>query len=246
MSRFLLGILFIVPGLLFADEVSIPMGEPCASGDCRDCRCEHCGCQAHCKKVCHAICEWKDVKETVYTCRCTEVCIPGRSEKECTKVDECNPYNCPIAHDYKPIYSIWNPAECARIRPVTKLVKLEVTHKVPVYKWVVENCCDRCCCAMTDRGSSNSGSPADMPAQAISQPQPVVIAQAAIEQQPASQQLAQNPVVSQPPANATVPATIVELATFNVSIGETPSPNRPAWFQAPELPPAQPELSSAK
>jgi hypothetical protein len=140
MSRFILSIaLLAVPCLLLAGEDS----------QCSYCQCQHCGCQAHCQKFCHVVCEWKDVKETVYTCRCTDVCIPGRSEKECTKIDQCNPDNCPLLHDYKPLYTLWNPSECARIRPVTKLVKLQVTHKVPTYKWVVEYCCDKCRCEIT-------------------------------------------------------------------------------------------------
>ncbi|HEY2826911.1 MAG TPA: hypothetical protein VGJ04_04865 [Pirellulales bacterium] len=144
MNRIVLLFVLAAPTMLVADEVSTPPCEQCAAGDCRDGFCDHCGCQAHCQKVCHPVCEWKDMKETVYGCRCQDVCIPGRSEEGCTKVDECNPYNCPLCHDYKPLYTLWKPAECARIRSVTTLVKYEVTHKVPTYKWVVEYCCDNC------------------------------------------------------------------------------------------------------
>ena len=145
MNRFLLLLtLLALPCMVLADEgVNAPC-EQCSTGDCKDCPCAHCGCMAHCQKVCHVICEWKDVKETVYTCRCTDVCIPGRSEKGCTQIDECDPDNCRLLHDYKPLYTLWNPSNCARIRPVTKLVKIEITHKVPTYKWVVEYRCDHC------------------------------------------------------------------------------------------------------
>ncbi len=200
MNRFVFALLLSASGVLLANEAA---QLPCAQsvpGDCCDCQCAHCGCQAHCQKFCHVVCEWKDVKETIYGCRCKDVCIPGRSEKECTKIDECASYNCPLTHDYKPLYSIWNPSECSRIRPVTKLVKYEVTHKVPVYKWVVEYCCPNCCCAMSNEAPQTDPhgavenqlptSPAQPIAQAIAQPiaiqtapvpQPIVMAQAPVE-----------------------------------------------------------------
>jgi hypothetical protein len=265
MSRFLLALLLATPGFLLADEISTQC-EQCTAGDCRDGRCDHCGCQAHCQKCCHPVCEWKDVKEIVYACRCKDICIPGRSEKECTVIDECNPYNCPIAHDYKPLYSIWNPAECARTRSVTKLVKLEVTHKVPVYKWVVEYCCPQCCCTMSDGGSPKAGPPegtqiqladqqkiAEPAAVAQSGTQPIVSpqqtagnSQPIVPAVPPAQQIVQNQLASQPQLDATPPASIVQLAAFNAPAVEATTPNRPAWFQAPETPPSQPELSLAK
>ena len=45
--------------------------------DCCDCTCNHCGCPAHCHKVCHVVCEMKDVKVTCYCCRQEDICIPG-------------------------------------------------------------------------------------------------------------------------------------------------------------------------
>ncbi|HTQ39709.1 MAG TPA: hypothetical protein VMJ32_11830 [Pirellulales bacterium] len=152
---FLLFALLAAPALLLADDNAPCPGEHCQTDDGCDCKCAHCGCQAHCQKICHVVCEWKDVKETVYACRCSDVCIPGPSEKCCTKIDECDPNNCSLLHDYKPLYSIWNPSECARIRSVTKLVKIEVTHKVPTYKWVVEYCCDKCRCEIAENQTPN-------------------------------------------------------------------------------------------
>ena len=46
--------------------------------------------------------------------------------------------------------TIWQPGCYADIRTVNKLVKYEVTKKVPTYKWVVEYCCDQCCCEITE------------------------------------------------------------------------------------------------
>ncbi len=257
MNRFIIALLLSAPGVLLAEP--LPCSQ-CVAGDCCDCQCAHCGCQAHCQKFCHVVCEWKDVKETIYGCRCKDICIPGRSEKECTKIDECNPYNCPLTHDDKPLYSIWNPAECARIRPVTKLVKYEVTHKVPVYKWVVEYCCPNCCCAMSS-GAAQTDTRAALvnqlpttPVQTIAPPvaneitplsQPIAMAQTPVEK-PIDQQIAPVSAANMPQPDMAAPRSILELATFNAPTAESAPSNRPAWFEAPDQPPAQPELSPAK
>src|SRR5947207_3352712 len=78
--------LLAMPGLLLAEE-------------CCDCQCNHCGCQAHCQKYCHVVCEMKDVKVTCYCCKEVDICLPGHSKK-CGEVCEPNP--CCQAH----------PAEC--------------------------------------------------------------------------------------------------------------------------------------
>jgi hypothetical protein len=39
----------------------------------------------------------------------------------------------------------WQPGCAAGMRTVTKLIKYEVTKKVPTYSWKVEYCCDNCC-----------------------------------------------------------------------------------------------------
>ncbi len=130
---------------------------PCfvqAGDDCCQCHCEHCGCQANCQKCCHVVCEWKEIKEYVYTCRCQDICIPGRSEKGCTQYDECAPY-CPILEGPKPLYTEWCPGDCARIRDVSKLIKIQVTRKVPTYKWAVEYCCDKCRCKIAAEDAAN-------------------------------------------------------------------------------------------
>ena len=173
MNRIVLLLALMGPAVLLADEVVAPPSEQSGS-DCRECQCEHCGCQAHCQKYCHVVCEWKDVKETVYSCRCKDIAIPGPSEKGCTKIDECNPYNCPITHDYKPLYTLWNPSDCCRIRSVTKLVKQEVTHKVPTYKWVVEYCCDNC---RHDLAQAALQTSADEPKQIVAERQNSIVSQ---------------------------------------------------------------------
>jgi hypothetical protein len=140
----LLILLLMLPCLLLASDIAEVSSDNGPSGNCCVCCCQHCGCKAMCHKVCHVVCGWKDVKETVFACRCKDICIPGLSEKQCTQVDHCDPYNCPLFHDYKPLYTLWNPSQCARQRTVTQLVLVPVTRKVPTYTWVSEYCCSRC------------------------------------------------------------------------------------------------------
>jgi hypothetical protein len=137
----------------------------CLADDCCDCTCNHCGCPAHCHKVCHVVCEMKDVKVTCYCCRQEDICIPGCSKK-CGEVcepnpcclvhpdlcDECAKSNCSLGCGQCKCETrtVWQPGCCADIRTVNKLVKYEVTKKVPTYKWVVEYCCDQCCCEITE------------------------------------------------------------------------------------------------
>lgn len=163
--------------ILLLTLLAIPCFALADCDDCRDCCCQHCGCQSHCQKCCRVICEWKDVKETVYSCRCKDVCIPGPSEKGCTKYEPecpCGPQYCPIIEGPKPLYTLWCPSECAGIRNVTKLVKVEVTHKVPTYKWVVEYCCDKCRCNMAANDTGSENSPKEPAKLATSQPLAVV------------------------------------------------------------------------
>src|SRR6185295_6364996 len=149
---FLLSLL-IVPALSSADD------------GCRDCCCAGCGCHAHCQKICRVVCEMKDVKVVCYCCKQTDVCLPCHSEI-CGEV--CEPNTCCLArpadcgcpqcqsdhggcldclrgHDCVTHRKIWQPGCSCDIRSVNKLMKYEVTKKVPTYKWVVEYRCDDCC-----------------------------------------------------------------------------------------------------
>lgn len=133
--------------------------------DCCDCKCAQCGCKAHCHKICHVVCEMKDVKKVCYCCKDVDVCIPGCSEK-CGEVREPNPccqvhpVDCEACaghhrsffdrlfdchHSCCETRTVWEPSCSGRMREVSKLLKYEVSDKVPTYKWVVEYYCDRCC-----------------------------------------------------------------------------------------------------
>jgi hypothetical protein len=148
--------------------------------DCCDCRCDHCGCQAHCERVCHVVCEMKEVKVTCYCCKEEDICIPGHSKK-CGEVCEPNPcclahpaecdacsagqcnqngcnagcrphsfLDCLFGNNCTETRTVWQPSCSGEMRSVNKLIKYEATKKVPTFKWVVEYRCDKCRCGMTD------------------------------------------------------------------------------------------------
>src|SRR5262245_24476696 len=154
MNRFIFAIaLLTVPGSLLADDSS-------------DCKCNRCGCQAHCQKVCRVVCEMKEVKVTCYCCKEEDICIPGHSRK-CGEICEPNPCclarpadcdcncddgNCAhrvldkLFHENPCLIheTVWQPGCAAKMRSVNKLIKYGVSKKVPTYKWVTEYCCDHC------------------------------------------------------------------------------------------------------
>lgn len=100
-----------------------------AAGDC-----SRCG-QACCaRKVCRVVCEMKEVKETKYSIECEDFCVPGPSccrTKACTRCGGKSCDDCQIP-------------TCGPVRTRKKLVKTEVTKKVPTYKCVVVDLCPQC------------------------------------------------------------------------------------------------------
>ena len=54
----------------------------------------------------------------------------------------------------------WEPGCAAGMRTVNKLIKYEVTKKVPTYTWKVEYCCDGCCSKMALEDAAH-GTPTD-------------------------------------------------------------------------------------
>ncbi|HTN74277.1 MAG TPA: hypothetical protein VL096_03490 [Pirellulaceae bacterium] len=115
------------------------MGSALAGGGGDNCCCQHCGCQDNLNKTCRLVCEEKEIKETKYSCKCEDFCIPGpstRCGKECES--DCNSW---FGHTSK---WIWEPSACAKVQTRKVLVKEEVKKKVPAYKWVVEYKCGGC------------------------------------------------------------------------------------------------------
>jgi hypothetical protein len=109
--------------------------------DCCD-RCDHCGCQSHCGKVCRVICDKKKVTTVTYRCECEDFCVPGPSKK-CGTHCECEPDCCSPCGKICKKVTDWLPT-CAQVRTKHKLIKHETTKEVPSYKWVVENRCEKC------------------------------------------------------------------------------------------------------
>lgn len=95
--------------------------------------CHRCGNCCEVKKVCRAVCEYKEVKETRYDVVCEDYCLPGPSCCE-TCQSPCGGCN----------HQVWHTS-CGKVRTRKKLVKIEETKKVPVTKCVVEYLCTRCC-----------------------------------------------------------------------------------------------------
>jgi len=92
------------------------------------------------KKTCRLVCTEKTVTVTVYGCKCEDICVPGCgsdcTHSECVEAGNCSCRERPGAGVLT--YSTGKPG-CARQRSVSKLVKYEVTKKVPAYEWVVED-----------------------------------------------------------------------------------------------------------
>ena len=84
--------------------------------------CHKCGCCEHVEKVCHVVCEMKDVKTTVYGFECEDFCTACKSKK-------CGCQEIPI---------------CGKVRTKKKLTKIECVKKVPTYKCVVQYLCRHC------------------------------------------------------------------------------------------------------
>ena len=101
---------------------------PASAGDC----CHRCGCEQQVRKVCRLVCDTKEVKETCYSLECEDYCLPGPPQCCCHKSScgECS--KC-----VKPT--------CGKVRTKAKLVKREITRKVPITKCVVEVLCTGCC-----------------------------------------------------------------------------------------------------
>lgn len=98
------------------------------AGDC----CHRCGCEQQVRKVCRLVCDTKEVKQTCYSLECEDYCLPGPPQCCCHKAScgEC-------AKCVQPT--------CGKVRTKAKLVKREITRKVPITRCVVEVLCTGCC-----------------------------------------------------------------------------------------------------
>lgn len=120
---------------------------PTLGDDDRD-RCNCCGCQSACSKVCRPVPGTKKVTKVEYSVKCEDFCVPGPSART-TVCDECG---------HKKI--VYTPT-CAEVRTRKKLVKTETVRKVPTTEWVVENLCASCARKCDARVNPDGESPAN-------------------------------------------------------------------------------------
>lgn len=113
-------------------------------------RCDDCGCQACCQKVCRLVVEAKKVEIVCWGCKCEDFCLPGPSCRGCKNCEGvCNfcdekDAKAPYAEPKKFVWYDWVPNPCADVFTKKKLMKKTITKTVPSYKWVVEEVCPDC------------------------------------------------------------------------------------------------------
>lgn len=113
--------------------------------------CAHCGCHDSCQKVCRLVCEEKLIEVVCWGVKCEDFCVPGPScpkckycEEVCGECDEAAAKAgvCPLHKSF--VWRSWCANPCGTIYTKKKLMKKIVKHKVPTYKWVVEDLCQHC------------------------------------------------------------------------------------------------------
>jgi hypothetical protein len=114
------------------------------------CRCDHCGCNRGCQKVCRLVCEEKKVDVICWGCKCEDFCVPAPStpgcrhcENICETCDAAGDCTKPRSQVKKFVWTDWTPS-CAKIYTKKKLMQRVVSKKIPSYKWVVEDLCPEC------------------------------------------------------------------------------------------------------
>lgn len=136
--------------LLAAARGSDPGGSRCAS----------CRCEKPCQKIGRLVCEEKEVEVTCWGCQCENFALPGPSRPGCKHCDDVCQFcderaqadakeNPVCSQPHKFVWRDWIPNPNAKVFTKKKLMKKVVKHKVPSYKWVVEDLCADCAPAPT-------------------------------------------------------------------------------------------------
>lgn len=130
-------------------------------------KCDKCGAEAPCKKVCRLVCEEKKVEVVCWGCKCEDFCVPGPG---CPTCEHCQCV-CKTCGDGAPsskvcsepkrfVWYDWRPS-FAQMYTKTRLMRRTEMVKVPTYKWVVEDVCcncaeayDCCDCVVSDVGQT--------------------------------------------------------------------------------------------
>ncbi len=113
-------------------------------------RCDHCGCDAPCQKVCRLVKHEKKVDVVCWGCKCEDFALPKPSTPGCKHCDEvCLAGEAGNAGPdcVKPkafVWREWLPGCGATIHTKRKLMKRVESRKLPSFKWEVETLCPRC------------------------------------------------------------------------------------------------------
>lgn len=111
--------------------------------------CNHCKAKAHCTKLCHLVCEEKNIEVTCWGCEREEFCVPAPSTPKC---EHCKEVKCNCPEGLRPkvtsqpkvfTWMSWLPGS-ASVFTKKKLMKRTTTEKIPTHKWVVEDLCPEC------------------------------------------------------------------------------------------------------
>jgi hypothetical protein len=139
----LLGVTFTAVACLLLAQAEA--GQKCGktAGCCVRCG-ETSGCQP---KVCQIVCGTKKVKKCAWRVECEDFCVPlpgcrkdNCSTGGCTPVGSCE-QGCGETCSTKCLVR----PKCGPVRSRKRLVKVEYTIEVPIYKCVVQPLCGGCC-----------------------------------------------------------------------------------------------------
>lgn len=117
-------------------------------GDGRPCGCAKCGCHSPCQKICRLVKEEKKVTTTCWGLKCEDFCLSDpsvRCREHCKTI--CEDGDCKDGVHGAPkrfVWTEWIPSCSAEVHQRKKLMKRTVTTKVPSFKWVVEDLCEKC------------------------------------------------------------------------------------------------------
>jgi hypothetical protein len=114
---------------------------PGCAGTCR--HCAKCGCEDGCL-VCRLEPDEKKIKATCYAVECKPICLPNASQRGCRheEIVDCSKDGAPGSAK-KFVWFDWCPGT-AHVQTPKHLMKKTTEKKVPSYKWVVENLCEKC------------------------------------------------------------------------------------------------------
>lgn len=101
-----------------------------------------------CQKICRLVCEEKKVDVVCWGCKSEDFCLGGPSKLDCRHTElvceSCDDPKAPFVQAKKFVWSDWLPSCSAKVHTKKKLMKKVVTQKVPSFKWVVEDLCEKC------------------------------------------------------------------------------------------------------